>query len=97
MKVRWSETAVTELEAIFVFILAHNRSSAKAVARRIIDRAESLGEFPLAGRMIEAAGIRKLPLVSYPYVIFYKIDITAGEVQILNVRHTARKQLSAES
>jgi hypothetical protein len=32
-----------------------------------------------------------LSVVNYPFVVIYSIDITAGEVQVLNVRDTARK------
>ncbi len=96
MKVRWSDTAASELEEIFVYILHNSPSSAKTVARRIVDRAETLGQFPFNGTDIKRSGIRKLSVVNYPYVVIYSIDLTADEVQILNVRHTARKKPAAD-
>ena len=92
MKVRWSDTATSEVEAIFAYILERSPSSAAIVARRIIDRAESLGEFPFLGIYGKRAKTRQLSIVNYPYVVLYKLDVAADEVQILNVRHTARKK-----
>lgn len=96
MKVRWSEIATSEVEAIFAYILEHSPFSAEIVARRIIDRAESLSEFPFLGTDIKRRGTRKLPVVNYPYVVLYKVDIAAAEVWILNIRHTARKKPAAD-
>ncbi|WP_413776407.1 type II toxin-antitoxin system RelE/ParE family toxin [Rhodopseudomonas sp. P2A-2r] len=96
MKVRWLESATNELEDIFVYILKHSPRSAASVARHIIERAESLGEFPFKGEETRRTGIRKLTVTNYPYVIIYRVVEAAEEVQILNVRHTARKQSPAE-
>ena len=48
--------------------------------------------YPEASQEVaERPGIRRTPLVRYPYVIYYKL--AAGEVTILRVRHTARRLL----
>jgi toxin ParE1/3/4 len=47
MKVRWSETALAQLDDIFLYIYERNRSAALSVAKRIEDLAAILGEFPL--------------------------------------------------
>ena len=96
MKVRWLENATSELEAIFVYILKHSPKSAASVARRIIERAESLAELPFKGEETRRKGSRKLTVTNYPYVIIYRVVDADGEVQILNVRHTARKQSPAK-
>ena len=95
MKVRWSDNATSELENIFAFIRDQSPRSAGTVARRIIDRAESLAHFPLKGKDDKPTGMRRLAVVNYPYVIFYRINDAANEVQIVSVRHTARKQTGA--
>lgn len=51
-----------------------------------------LGEFPLIGHLTDETEVRVLPVVRYPFMIFYTIDATAGEVVILHVRHTARER-----
>jgi plasmid stabilization system protein ParE len=92
MKVRWSETALAQLDDIFFYIYERNRSAALSVAKRIEDLAAMLGEFPLIGHLTDEAEVRVLPVVRYPFVIFYAIDAAAGEVVILHVRHTARER-----
>jgi addiction module RelE/StbE family toxin len=96
MKVRWSNNATNELEDIFAFIRERSSRSARAVARRIIDRAESLAQFPLKGENDKSTGMRKLAVVNYPYVVFYRVNNAENEVQIVSVQHTARKQSPAE-
>ena len=90
MKVRWSETALAQLDDIFLYIYERNRSAALAVAKRIEDLAALLVEFPLAGHLTDEAEVRILPVLRYPFLIFYAIDNAADEVVILHVRHTAQ-------
>ena len=90
MKVRWSETALAQLDDIFLYIYERNRSAALAVAKRIEDLAALLGGFPLVGHLTDEAEVRILPVVRYPFLIFYAIDNAADEVVILHVRHAAQ-------
>jgi toxin ParE1/3/4 len=90
VKVRWSETALAQLDNIFLYIYERNRSAALSVAKRIEDLAELLGEFPLIGHLTDEAEVRILPVVRYPFLIFYAIDAATDEVVILHVRHTAQ-------
>jgi toxin ParE1/3/4 len=92
MNVRWSETALAQLDDIFLYIYERNRSAALSVAKRIEDLAALLGEFPLIGHLTDEAEVRVLPVVRYPFMIFYAIDDAAGEVVILHLRHTAQEQ-----
>jgi toxin ParE1/3/4 len=75
-----------------LYIYERNRSAALSVAKRVEDLAALLGEFPLIGHLTDEAEVRVLPVVRYPFMIFYTIDATAGEVVILHVRHTARER-----
>jgi plasmid stabilization system protein ParE len=92
MKVRWSETALAQLDDIFAYIYERNRSAALSVAKRIEDLAALLGEFPFIGHLTDEAKVRAIPVVRYPFVIFYAIDAATGEVVILHVRHTAQER-----
>ncbi|CAN5409137.1 hypothetical protein BH11PSE4_BH11PSE4_15060 [soil metagenome] len=96
MKLRWSENATRELEDIFAFIRERRPRSAEAVARRIIDCAESLAQFPLEGEDDKSTSMKKLTVVGYPYVIFYRVKDAENEIQIVSVRHTARRQPPAK-
>jgi toxin ParE1/3/4 len=92
MKVRWSETALAELEDIFSYIHRHNRSAASAVVERIEGLTALLEEFPLVGHLTDEADVRVLSVVRYPFLIFYAIDDAAGEIVVLHVRHTVQER-----
>jgi len=47
------------------------------------------------GRMTNQAGVRVLPAVRYPYLIFYTIIAADDEVRVLRVRHGRRRPLSS--
>ena len=78
------------LDDIFLYIYERNRSAARSITERVEELASLLGEFPLIGHLTDEANIRTLPVVRYPFAIFYAIDDAAGEVVILHVRHTAQ-------
>jgi toxin ParE1/3/4 len=90
MNVRWSQTALAQLDDIFLYIYERNRSAAVSVATRVEELAALLGEFPLIGHLTDEANVRILPVVRYPLVILYTIDDAADEVVILHIRHTAQ-------
>jgi toxin ParE1/3/4 len=92
MRVRWSETALAEIQDIFAYIYERNRSAAAAVVERIEALTALLEEFPLVGHLTDEEGIRVLSVVRYPFLIFYKTDETAGEIVILHVRHSAQER-----
>lgn len=92
MKVRWSETALVEIDEIFAYISTHHRSAASAVVERIQRLTELLGEFPQIGHLTDQDGVRIISVVRYPFLIFYTIDISTDEVVILHVRHAAQER-----
>lgn len=88
MRVRYTETALRELGEILSYIFERNPSAAAGVADRVQRLAALLEEFPFAGHDTDEAGVRMVPLVRYPFLIFYAVD--GEEVVILHVRHAAR-------
>jgi len=90
MRVRWSETALNEIDDIFWYISEHNRSAAAAVTKRIEELVALLAEFPQMGHLTDEAQVRVLSVVRYPFLIFYAIDAEADEVVMLHVRHAAQ-------
>ncbi|HEY3794859.1 MAG TPA: type II toxin-antitoxin system RelE/ParE family toxin [Bradyrhizobium sp.] len=92
MKLRWSETALAEIDSIFSHILENNRSAAFAVVERIERLAALLAEFPFIGHLTDEAPVRVLPVVRYPFLIFYTIDDATNEIVVLHVRHTAQER-----
>ena len=72
MKLRYSETALHEVDEIFAYIYERNRSAAAAVVDRIERLASLIGEQPFIGHLTDEEGVRMMPVVRYPFVIFYK-------------------------
>jgi addiction module RelE/StbE family toxin len=90
MKIRYSETALRELDEIFEYIHEYNPSAAAAVINRIERLASLIGELPLIGHRTDEEGVRMMPVVRYPFLIFYTVSDRTNEVVILHVRHAAR-------
>lgn len=61
MKLRWSETALAEIDNIFSFIFENNRSAAVAVVERIEGLAALLAEFPLVGHLTDETPVGCCP------------------------------------
>jgi plasmid stabilization system protein ParE len=91
MKVRYSRLALAELDAILSDLASKNPAAARGFEERIRRIVERVGRFPEAFQEIaERAGIRRIPLLRYPYLLFY--TVIAGEVIVLRIVHGARKE-----
>jgi hypothetical protein len=44
------------------------------------------------GRKQSTRGVPKLVTHRYSYIVYYRVDLDAGEVVVLNTRHPARKR-----
>jgi len=89
MKVRYTETALAEIDQIFSYIAEHSRSAAISVRERIEQTVEILAEIPEMAQVADEPGVRRMPVRSYPFVIFYAVE--GNEVVVLHVRHGARR------
>ena len=65
-------------------------SAAQRVETLIRSKCEGLAYFPLASEATDEPNVRRLPLVRYPYTIFYRIDAARNLVEIARVIHSAR-------
>ena len=89
MKLRWSRSAVRDLNAICDYIAAENLAAAERVGERIESAVQMLGRHPQAGRAGRVSGTRELVIAGTPYIVVY--SVTAKEIHIAAVIHTARK------
>jgi toxin ParE1/3/4 len=89
MRFRYTETALAEVGQIFSYIAKHNRSAAIDLRERIERTVEALAEIPEMAQVADEPGVRRMPVTSYPYVIFYTVE--ANELVVLHVRHGARR------
>lgn len=89
-RIRYLPTAVRQLDEIFTYIDARNQPAARRVAVAIRRSIERIADFPYSSRPSEVPGVRELPIVRYPYIVFYAVDDDAREVHVLRVRHTSQ-------
>jgi toxin ParE1/3/4 len=91
----YSEAALADLQQITAFIARDNAEVAERFANRLVDLAESLRSLPERGRPVKHwPGIRVIVLS--PYLIFYRFERPATQVEILRFWHGARDPLSLE-
>lgn len=89
MRVKWTRTALDNLDDAVEFIAADKPGAARNVASKIWDTARLLAEQPGLGRVGRVAGTREIVVPGLPYVLPYMEK--EGTVFILRVMHTSMK------
>jgi toxin ParE1/3/4 len=86
MKVVYTAEALNDLDQILAFIAANYPTISEAFQLRL---RSVIGKWPQSAQEVaERPGVRVVPLVRYPYKIFYQL---AGDaVEILHIHHAAR-------
>ncbi|HWK94292.1 MAG TPA: type II toxin-antitoxin system RelE/ParE family toxin [Pseudolabrys sp.] len=96
MKVRFSPSATDDIIQIADYLIERRPAAARAVETAIRNSIGLLAEFPGSGRgMIERPGVRIMPIVRYPYLIYYEIG--QNELVVLRILHGARAPLSPDT
>jgi plasmid stabilization system protein ParE len=90
MKVVYAERARQDIAAIHDAIASQSPAAAKRVESLIRSQCERLAEFPYAAPETDVPDVRRLPLVRYPYAIFYRVNAARGRIEIARVIHSAR-------
>ncbi|MEZ5844826.1 MAG: type II toxin-antitoxin system RelE/ParE family toxin [Hyphomicrobiaceae bacterium] len=90
MKVVYAERARQDIADIYTSIARHDVQAAQRVEDRIRQVCEGLAEFPYASAATDEPGVRRVPLVRYPYTVFYRVDDARQRVEIARVLHGAR-------
>ena len=89
MRVVYTDEALRDLEDILRFIAAEFPAAYQSFELRLHAIERRIGEWPASAREVaERPGVRVVPLIRYPYKIFYRV--TADAVEILHVHHGAR-------
>jgi toxin ParE1/3/4 len=81
MRIRYTVRARADLEEIRSYLLRRNPRAAVAVVTAIRHRISWLADFPLMAPETDERGVRELPLVRYPYRVYY--EVVGDEVRIL--------------
>lgn len=90
MKVVYAERARQDIAAIYDYIALSNAPAAQVVEDAIRGTCEALADFPFAAPATDEPNVRRVPLVRYPYTIFYRVDEGLERVEIARVIHGAR-------
>ena len=90
MKVVYTDEALRDLDEILTFIALNYQSILPAFRNATPHcRAPPIRMAKERGRGDTAPGVRVVPLLRYPYKIFYRI--TSETVEILHIHHAARR------
>jgi toxin ParE1/3/4 len=89
MKLRWTRRAVNDLRRIGRHIAKDKPMAATAFVAAVQERVDNLSLFPFMGRVGALPDTRDL-VVHKNYLVTYRVE--AGEVQVLQVWHVARKR-----
>ena len=88
MRLRYTQLALADLDAILDYIATHSPQGAAHVHARIQVVINLLLSHPGIGTRTDDPTIRRLGTTPYPYLIFY--EIAGDEIIIHAVRHGAR-------
>lgn len=90
MKVVFTEAALADLDQVLAFTRANYPASVISVERRIRTVIERISRWPESSRQVEERpGVRVVPIIRYPFRIFYRIS--GDKVEILHIHHAARQ------
>jgi plasmid stabilization system protein ParE len=91
MKVIWTSAALADLDDILAYTSANYPLLVNAVELRIRAVVLRIGQWPSSARLVEERhGVRVVPLVRYPYRVFYQVQGSA--IEILHIHHAARTE-----
>jgi len=90
MRVEYSKRATSDLRKISGESRAFGETVAAAVEVRIRETIVHIVEHPqAAARVMERPGIYVIPLIRYPYKIFYRVF--EDQISVLHIRHASRR------
>jgi toxin ParE1/3/4 len=82
--------ARADIGDIYDKIARRSPVNAPRVEDKIRATCEALADFPFASARTDAPNVRRVPVVRYPYTIFFRVNAAAGLVEIARVIHSAR-------
>jgi len=91
MKVVYTDEALRDLDEILTYIAANYPTAYAPFEKRLHTTVARIGAWPeSAAEVVQRRGVRMVPLVRYPYKMFYRV--TPNAVEILYIHHAARQQ-----
>ncbi|HXM45465.1 MAG TPA: type II toxin-antitoxin system RelE/ParE family toxin [Bryobacteraceae bacterium] len=87
MTIRWTPTALRDLESLHAYIAADSGAAAAATVEKILAGLESVQRFPGMGRKGRLAGTREF--VVPPFIVAYQV--TEDVIKVEAIIHGARR------
>ena len=94
MKVRYTQRALSDLDAIYIYLEQRVPFVAASVKHFIAERIAGLADFPLMAPESFDPGVRELTVLRYPYKVYY--EVVGEEVWILHIRDARRRPWQGE-
>ena len=94
MRVRYRELALSDLDHIFRYLDERSPAGARNVIDAIHAAINDVAQNPLGARRTSDPTVRVKVVSRYGYKIFYSVE--ADAIEILHVRHGARRPWRAE-
>lgn len=95
MRVEYSNRATDDLRKVSQESRAFGEMVAAAVELRIREIIVHIAEHPeAAARVMERPGMYVIPLIRYPYKIFYRVF--EDRIRVLHIRHASRRPWTRE-
>lgn len=92
MRVRFAPQALRNLRTISNYVKVENPLAADRISSALRIAAEGLSTFPYSGRKQTSAGLRKLVVVRYRYIIYYRVEAESDTIEIIGIRHASRSR-----
>ncbi len=91
MKLRLTAPVARQLDRVLAYIDQHNPQGARHVQARIREVMVLLLQHPYAGHL-RGQRVRRFALPRYPYLVFYRVNEGADEIEVLTVHDAARQE-----
>lgn len=89
MRLRWTASAVRDLERITDYLFDETPQHAPRLVRSLYKSATALKTFPNLGRPGKKLGTRELVIPSLPYIVVYQVG--ENTVYIARLLHAAQQ------
>jgi toxin ParE1/3/4 len=89
MRVRYTDTALVEIDQAVSYLLEHHPPSSATFADLIDAAVAQLLDHPYSAEETEMRGVRRMYIRRFRYSIFYAV--AEDEIVILHVRHASRR------
>jgi toxin ParE1/3/4 len=97
VKIRFTRQAARHLQEIESYLTPRSPQGAARVRDAITTSCSLLARFPKSGREQRTPGVRKLVVSRYGYIIYYRINDRDGAVDVVSIRHVARRRVHADN